>query len=108
VNDPAVDHCAAPVLGRIVVGVDGGEGGVRDTALRTIGVGCDGSAESLGALALARRIAVAAGGSLRTYTVAVPLPMWPATAGGPGRSEADAVTRRRARARLGAAVADVG
>jgi nucleotide-binding universal stress UspA family protein len=176
VSEPAVDHCAAPVFRRIVVGVDGGEGGrdalalatvlqracggellvadpssagalhasaddndadllvvagdvgpdavhaascpvavaprgygVRDTALRTIGVGCDGSAESLGALALARRIAEAAGGSLRAYTVvAPPLPMWPATAEGPGRSEIDAAIRRRGRARLGAALADVG
>jgi hypothetical protein len=71
----------------------------RKAALRTIGVGCDNSAESLGALALARRIAHEAGGSLRAYTVvAPPLPMWPATADEPVRLEVSTAARDRGRA----------
>jgi nucleotide-binding universal stress UspA family protein len=81
----------------------------RDAALRTIGVGCDNSAESLGALALARRIAHEAGGALRAYTVvAPPLPMWPGTIDEPVRPEVHAAARHRGRARLGAALAEIG
>ena len=81
----------------------------RNAALRTIGVGCDNSAESLGALALARRIAHEAGGSLRAYTVvAPPLPMWPATADEPVRPEVSTAARDRGRVRLQAALADIG
>jgi nucleotide-binding universal stress UspA family protein len=83
--------------------------GLRDAVLGRIGVGCDGGAESLGALALARRIAHEAGGALRAYTVvSPPLPMWPATADEPVRPEVDAAARRRGRARLGAALAQIG
>jgi nucleotide-binding universal stress UspA family protein len=81
----------------------------RDAVLRTVGVGCDDSSDALRALALARRIAHAAGGSLRAYTVVAPSqPMWPtATFEGVGPQPA-AVARHRGRARLGAILAEVG
>jgi nucleotide-binding universal stress UspA family protein len=80
----------------------------RDAALRTVGVGCDSSAESLGALALARRsrtvrqrAAGLHGGGAAAADVA-------GDAAEPVQPEVDAAARQRERARLGAALDGIG
>jgi nucleotide-binding universal stress UspA family protein len=81
----------------------------RGAALHTIGAGFADTPEARRALALARRIALAAKGTLRPYTVVPrPLPVWPGIADGPDEKELELKARERGRATLCAALAEIG
>ena len=81
----------------------------RTHALATIGAGFDDSCESREALALARRIAHAAGAVVHALYVDVPpLPLWPVPVLDPESPGYDAAVRHRGEHELHSALAEIG